>query len=367
MKRYSVFLWSSVALLAGQPLLADIVKQNNTENLNAGASWVGGVAPGAADVAVWDATVASANSSALTNAATWDGVRIDNPGGAVTIGGNKPLTLDGGAAIDINMTNATQDLAFQAPVTLGGTSPIISIAAGRTLNFATSLVVTAATDWQRQGNGTLILDGAVTSGVENTMVLFNGTTVLTGKNGGMSFTTNSTTGGRFYVGRNAGSDALLIVSNGTHVTKGTSATDNANFIGASGGHGRLVMEGGSLSTVYLRIGINGGPASGLPSEITVNNGSLEAAGSGSGVNGYALMIGNTHDDLAGVCTHSGTLTVNGGVVAVTNGLVKLSGVNNANTGTQTVNLNGGLFAVRQFYLDAATNVAKVFNFNGGTL
>jgi len=85
MNLHSVFRLSSVMLLIGQPLFADIVKQNNTEYLNAGTSWVGGTAPTASDVTVWDSMVTSANSSALTNDATWDGIRIASPGGPVTI------------------------------------------------------------------------------------------------------------------------------------------------------------------------------------------------------------------------------------------------------------------------------------------
>ena len=365
MKNKSVVCLSlSMAL----PLFAiDVLKQNNTDPLNAGSSWLSGVAPTAADVAVWSNNVTAANSSALTNAAAWNGIKVTNPGGPVTIGGSATLTLGGAAPTDIDLTSASQDLTVQAPVILTSTSPFINVNAGRTLLFTNAVGVNAATDWQKYGNGTLVFDGPVTSGVQNTMVLFNGTTVLTGKSGGLSFTSATTSGGRFYVGRGAGSDALLIVSNGTHVVKGISATDTANFIGASFGHGRLIVEGGSLSAVYLRIGINGGPASGLPNEVTVNSGVLDVTGSGSGINNYALMIGNSHDDSATVYTNSGTLTINGGLVTVTNGLVKLGFSNNASLGTQTVNLNGGVLAVRQFYLDAATNVAKVFNFNGGTL
>ncbi len=366
MKKMSVgCLVASLAL----PLFAlDIVKQNNTDPLNAGSSWTNGAAPSAADVGTWNSIVTGANSSALTNAATWDGIKIVNPGGAVAITGTNVLTLDGGAATDINMASATQDLLFGVPVSLGGTSPLIDIASGRTLTFAGALAVPAEFEWNRQGTGTLVFDGAVSSTTSNSLVLFNGTTVLTGKNGNLNFSSTGDRGGRLYVGRNAGSDAVLIISNGVHETKGVSPADRANFVGAAYGRGRLFMEGGSLNTVYLRIGINGGPASGLPSEIVVNNGSLSASGSGTGINGYALMLGTTHDDNStSACTHSGTLTVNGGVVAVTNGLVKLGSGNSGSAGTQTVNLNGGLFAVRQFYLDTAASVAKVFNFNGGTL
>ncbi len=41
---------------------ADVVKANNTTPLNQAGSWVGGGVPGAADVAVWDASVTGANA-----------------------------------------------------------------------------------------------------------------------------------------------------------------------------------------------------------------------------------------------------------------------------------------------------------------
>src|SRR6266498_1745349 len=87
---------------------AQIVKANNTDNLNLGTSWVGGVVPGAADVALWDATVTGANSTLLGADLTWGTVRVTSPGGLVTIGGSNRLTLTGVNGIDLS--TATQDL-----------------------------------------------------------------------------------------------------------------------------------------------------------------------------------------------------------------------------------------------------------------
>ena len=81
----------------------EIVKTNNTAYLNLGSSWVGGVAPGEANVAVWNSTVTSANTSEISD--NWDvgGVKVTNPGGAVGIGA---VTLNSGL-VTANGTNDT--------------------------------------------------------------------------------------------------------------------------------------------------------------------------------------------------------------------------------------------------------------------
>ena len=115
--------------------VADIVKTNNTDNLNLGSSWVGGVAPGASDVAVWDSTVAGANTTVLGADLSWAGVRIANPGGLATINAGNTLTL---GASGINMSSASQDLTLNNNVTLG-TLQNWSVASGRTLRLGGAL------------------------------------------------------------------------------------------------------------------------------------------------------------------------------------------------------------------------------------
>lgn len=60
--------FAAAALLLGMVAAshsATIVKANNADALNLTSSWTGAVVPGASDTAVWDATVAGANSPAL--------------------------------------------------------------------------------------------------------------------------------------------------------------------------------------------------------------------------------------------------------------------------------------------------------------
>jgi len=349
-------------IAGGLPLFAaEIVKENNAEALNSGSSWVGGVAPGAADVAVWSSTVSAANMAPLNAAATWDGIKILNPGGPVTVGGSALLTLDGGSAPDINLAGATRDLTFEAPVSMGGAISN-EVASGRTLTFAGPLAITASGNWARNGWGTVVYDGPVSSATTTTLELQRGTNIFTGRNGGLAFSSTNS-GARIYVGRYAGSVATLIISNGVHEVRGVNHEANANFVGV-GATGHLVMEGGSLTLAYLRLAINSGSGS-----ITVNGGRLEAtAGSNTAdLNGYALMIGNNHQDSTSPTYGSGTLTVNGGEALFTNGIVKIGSKNSESTGALAIVLNGGVLATRRIYVDACTEVAKTLTFNGGTL
>nr|HPO37137.1 hypothetical protein [Kiritimatiellia bacterium] len=137
------FVWV-VALCSGwfaaRSDAQEIVKADNTLPLNDPASWTGGVVPGDSNIAVWDSTVLGANTVTLGGALTWDGLRLANPGGTVTLQGADRLTLDGGAATDLDLSLATQDLVLDLPVTLGG-SQAADIAAGRsiTVNGAASI------------------------------------------------------------------------------------------------------------------------------------------------------------------------------------------------------------------------------------
>ena len=83
-----------VAAVASPSFAADVIKGNNTTALNLGASWTSGTAPTTADVAVWNNTVTAANSSALGSDLSWQGIKLQSPGGKVTItGAANTLTL----------------------------------------------------------------------------------------------------------------------------------------------------------------------------------------------------------------------------------------------------------------------------------
>ena len=106
-----------IVLGAGSALGVDRIKQNNTTALNLAGSW--DTLPGSGDVAVWNSTVAGANSSALGGALSWQGVRIANPGGLVTVGTSLETSVLTLGTSGIDMTAATQnlliDIASESP------------------------------------------------------------------------------------------------------------------------------------------------------------------------------------------------------------------------------------------------------------
>ena len=65
---------SIVVSFSSQASAALIVKANNADNLNLTTSWVGAVVPGAADTAVWDATIVANQTVALGADLSVDGV-----------------------------------------------------------------------------------------------------------------------------------------------------------------------------------------------------------------------------------------------------------------------------------------------------
>src|SRR5690606_9808029 len=117
-----------------------VQKADNADALNVETSWLGGVVPGPANIAVWSNTVTGANSAALGGSLSWQGISIADPAGAVTVGNaGGSLTVGTGG---IDLSTATQNLTLlnsgTATLTIGA-SQTWNVANGRALNlFATS-------------------------------------------------------------------------------------------------------------------------------------------------------------------------------------------------------------------------------------
>ena len=379
-------LWISVcffSLSIGHAHAQEIKKDNNTNALNTAASWVGGIVPSNTNVAVWDATVTSQQTVNTGSPLTWDGIRITNPGGTVMITGTNKLTLDGGAALDLDLSAATQGLTISAPLVLTG-SHFASVATNQTLTFSGTTDVFASL--YKTNSGLLVLDGpttitsdfriaggtallrsntVMTAGGGETMGIYNGAMILDGGSFNMTNPVNS----RFFAGRAlATSDAMLIISNGTHRIEGGSNDSMANFVGVSNAkRGRLFMEGGRFAVKYLRLAINtkGGQVAGAPDEIVVNGGTLAAEGSSIG-----FMMTTAHSESSGGdSSRSGRLIINGGRFEIPNGATRIAADATANihSGAADVYLNGGVWSMKQLRFGTDTNVTRSLTFNGGTL
>lgn len=133
-------------------IAAEVIKGNNTNDLNAGASWSGGTAPAAGDVAVWNGTVTGANLVNLGGALSWQGIRIANPGGLVTINHTAATTLTLGSA-GIDLSAATQNLTF-------GTNAGVVLGANQTWNLARGRTLTLGRATTGSGNLNLSATGS---------------------------------------------------------------------------------------------------------------------------------------------------------------------------------------------------------------
>ena len=107
----------AVAVIAfGTSHAADVIKANNTNALNLGTSWASGTVPTTTDIGVWNNTVTAANTVALGGDLSWQGIKLQSPGGKVTItGAANTLTL---GSAGIGVLTGTQQLEIQSRVAL---------------------------------------------------------------------------------------------------------------------------------------------------------------------------------------------------------------------------------------------------------
>jgi autotransporter-associated beta strand protein len=127
-RRFSLsLLGSSLIVFTASAPAAEIVKDANTNALNLGTSWIGGTAPGSADVGLWNNTIVAGNVSPLSADVSWGGIKVSNVGGTqnngsgtnsvqITTSGSQ-LTL-GTSGIDLSA--ATQAMQIQSKILLGG-------------------------------------------------------------------------------------------------------------------------------------------------------------------------------------------------------------------------------------------------------
>lgn len=144
----------------------DIIKLDNSDALNTGGSWTGGNVPTASDVGVWDSTVTAENITVLGGDLSWAGIKIADPGGAVTIDAGSTLSL---GASGIDLSAATQNLTLNNAISLG-TAQIWNVASDRTLTAGGVI----------GGTGTLTKSGAGTLTLSAANTFANGATISDG-------------------------------------------------------------------------------------------------------------------------------------------------------------------------------------------
>jgi len=167
-----------VVALAPLAQAADRTKANNADNLNLATSWLGGALPGAGDVAVWNSIVTAANSALLGTDLSWQGIRIADPSGNVTIDGGNTLTLGYAGINATTLSNSREFHLFNSKLVLaadqewtfsgwnnaeiGNTTSDEIDTAGHTLNVRNGAsifksAITGAGGLTKSGNGQLQL------------------------------------------------------------------------------------------------------------------------------------------------------------------------------------------------------------------
>jgi autotransporter-associated beta strand protein len=271
-----------------------VVKANNTDDLNLGTSWVGGVVPVSQVIAEWDATVTSANTTSLGGNLSFGGLMIANPAGPVTINPGNTLTL-GNALVDIDLSAATQNLTLHCNIATGGPN-VWDIATGRTLTLGG--IVSGPHTITIQGSGSTSMQGAnsftggitisagtlrlaapevIPHGAGTGNVTLNGTLDLNGfdeqinglSGSGTVDNTAADTDSVFIIGannqpgtftgtlQNSGSAATLaLTKNGTGALTLGGASSHAGLTTINGG-AVTIQDGGALGTTAAGTVVNG--------------------------------------------------------------------------------------------------------------
>jgi fibronectin-binding autotransporter adhesin len=274
-----------------------VTKANNTTSVDSGVSWVGGVDPGIYNQALWDSTVAAANTTTLASYQQWAGLKIVNPGGTVTLNGSEILGLDDSG---IDMTTATQNLAVNCPVQLTAPSTW-GVAAGRTATI--SGIISGYPGLTLNGAGTVQLNAANT---------YSGDTILSA--GTLVANNNSALGAGLLVfnGGNLSNTASCTLGNDMNLSSNAAVSVGASqtlaLNGSLAGTGSLTKSGAGTLTLS---GLN-----------TNTGATIVSAGT--------LAIGNTSALLS-----SGSLTLAGGTLLQPNldGVVISAPITVASSGT----------------------------------
>ncbi|MFC5457620.1 autotransporter-associated beta strand repeat-containing protein [Prosthecobacter fluviatilis] len=358
---------------------ADRTKLNNTTNLNNAGSWSGGV-PDLSNTAVWTNTVTGANTSVLGGDVSWQGIRIADPGGLVTIGAGNTLTLSSGlAGTSIDMSAATQDLTIQSGLTIKtAVGQLWNIAAGRTLTLNTGL-------FTRGTGATLNVQGAGTvkaTNMSNDAYGLIGTWATFGTGTAARFATLD------------GSSNIIGYASGTAAATAASVTDTTGalnydvaavgamgagvsfntlrYTGAAGTITGNFTVNGILNAGTGALTLSGTVSIGASGELVLTNGDSNAARD-------IIISGVIKDGASGISSVTkgglGNVTLSGantytGITSISRGKVSLTStgtLGSASGGTRLglsgrLSLAGGVTTAESIWLDDVTNA-----FSGGTL
>lgn len=178
------FISIAVTMLIAMPAGAnEIFKENNTDDLNLGSSWVDGIVPGDTHVAVWDDTVIGNNFTDLGADLEWAGIRIGGTDqtGIVRINYTTEHDLTLGSE-GIDMSSAPRNLQIYSGLVIAEDQDW-DISSGRTLNLhlRAGVDLTGTAELTKTGEGTLhVLMWGATPTFAGTLIIDDGTFEITG-------------------------------------------------------------------------------------------------------------------------------------------------------------------------------------------
>ncbi len=347
--------------LVAQTQAAEIQKANNTTALNLTGSWVGGVVPGASDIALFDSTLTATRNMSPGGNVSFAGIKVTNVAAAQNILTTAGATMTIGSS-GIDMSSAAANLSISAIMDLTA-SQTWSVASGRTLavsgaSVGAGTITLAGSGTYSLGANSSLSAGVVVSGAlgVGTVNLEDGIHIATttnrtiynafNLNGNISIDMTSTNVLSFSGGMNVGSGTRTITINNT---SGSATSPSLAFGGGVGstssqitGSGVLVFENGNASDtpmVSVRLG------SGSPNDYTVISSDVTI---GSGV--------------SLITTTSNTLTANSDVTVNTGGILNLSN-NGGTSASQTIgSLSGGGTVVNS----SSSNGTAILTIDGGS-
>ncbi|MEI8122991.1 MAG: autotransporter-associated beta strand repeat-containing protein, partial [bacterium] len=336
----------------------DVIKANNTDNLELTTSWVGGVLPGT-NTATWNSTVTSGNTtSTLGTNLSFGGIKIVNPGAVVTV----TATVLNSGSVTANYTAGTftytgTDVIAGNVVTFGGTTAPAGLTKVRPYFVVNVDTGTKTYQISDTPGGT-----AISFTNNGSLVTNNVTTALTIGSAGIDLSTatqnlylaapvsmSATQTWSVAAGRvlndtsNTNFGGINVLNNGYSLTvdvAGTGLTNINNFVGTGG----LTKNGTGLLTMI-------GTASSYSGNVVLNDGTLNAGSSAT-----SLGIG------------ASTLTLNGGTLMAKSNAAQNFGRNTTVAGNATFNINNSSTNGGQAYTLGTLSIgANTFTVTHNTL
>ncbi len=324
--KMSVFAWYLTAMFCFGMVSAQAASITNNDtggNLSVGTSWIGGVAPGSGDIAVWDSTITAANPAFATSAlganTNWAGLKILNPAVPIVISAGNTLSL---GASGLDMSLATANLTLNNPVALIANQSWL-VTNGTTLSVNGIISGTNVLTLNGGGSGNIVMNAAHT---------YTGGTVI---NGGIITMLNSTPfGAAAGVVTNLGGDTIFFGAAGAGLTlpnplifSNTTVID-MNVANASTGNNTWTLPMSGNGTIII---------TNLEGMVTNDAASIETLTLGSGAAGQFMNNFSGKIIFASVNSagnpSGGNLRFNGGGTTI-----------NVGSPTASFNLGGGYVA-----------------------